>query len=99
MAKKYAAIQMLRCVAATFVVIDLAVASLTRNWPGSSRLDHIAWSLGEVGVIVLFGISGFIMTTTQYESFGSVDNSLELTRFRGRVAVPRAGGTGVSAIL
>jgi exopolysaccharide production protein ExoZ len=77
MAKKYVAIQVLRFVAATFVVIDQSIADVVQGWSNTPQLNPIAWSAGEVGVIVFFGISGFIMATTQYESFGSAERSVD----------------------
>lgn len=77
MAKKYEAIQILRFVAATFVVIDHAISTVIQNWSNAPQLSPIAWSFGEAGVIVFFGISGFIMASTQYESFGSTDKSID----------------------
>jgi len=70
-AAKYPALQILRAVAASFVIVDHAGNNTVQGWAHADRLTHIAWSFGDVGVIVFFGISGFIMTTTQFSSFGS----------------------------
>jgi exopolysaccharide production protein ExoZ len=76
-AAKYPALQILRAVAASFVILDHAGNNAVQGWTHADRLTHIAWSLGDVGVIVFFGISGFIMTTTQFSSFGSSARSVD----------------------
>jgi exopolysaccharide production protein ExoZ len=72
--KKYSAIQILRFVAASFVVIDHALSDVIRD---TGPLVKTSWALGEVGVIVFFGISGFIMASTQFDSFGSPAKALD----------------------
>ena len=81
--KKYSGLQILRFVAASFVVIAHAILNSIENWSDALFLRKFAYSFGEVGVIVFFGVSGFIMVTTRYESFGSAKHSFDfiLSRF------------------
>ena len=74
---KYSAIQILRFVAASFVIVDHGILAIIRNGTNIPYLDKYAYSFGDVGVFVFFGISGFIMVTTRYESFGSVRSSVD----------------------
>jgi exopolysaccharide production protein ExoZ len=67
---KYLGLQILRFVAATFVVVNHAIENVLNFWPSGLAFRQVAWSFGEIGVIVFFAISGFIMVHTQYESFG-----------------------------
>ena len=73
----YSGLQILRFVAASFVVIDHAILQVTLNWSAIPKLQKYAYLFGEVGVIVFFGISGFIMVTTRYESFGKLKSSID----------------------
>lgn len=71
MEKKFSAIQALRFLAAALVIIDHALSDVAKNWPHGEKVVEFAYTLGGTGVVVFFGISGFIMVHTQYESFGS----------------------------
>lgn len=77
MNKKYSGIQILRFIAASFVVIDHSFVTVVRNWSDMEQPIQAAHTFGDVGVIVFFGISGFIMVTTRYESFGSIKKSID----------------------
>ena len=74
---KYSAIQILRFVAASFVIVDHGILAIIRNGTNIPYLEKYYYSFGDVGVFVFFGISGFIMVTTRYESFGSVRSSVD----------------------
>jgi len=72
---KYSSIQVLRFIAASLVVFDHAFSAVIKVYSLPDVMQKIAWICGECGVIVFFGISGFIMINTQYRSFGSASNS------------------------
>lgn len=59
--KKYHGIQILRCIAASLVVVEHASNNVIRHWTNSSVMPPY----GEIGVYLFFGISGFIMFSTQ----------------------------------
>jgi exopolysaccharide production protein ExoZ len=88
MAQRYSAIQILRFVAASFVVVDHAILKVTETWSNAAEIEPYAWAFGEIGVIVFFGISGFIMVSTQYESFGSGRSALSFAKRRITRIVP-----------
>lgn len=72
--KKYHGIQALRFVAASLVVAEHLIGNVVQHWPGAA--SYRIPPLGFIGVIVFFGISGFIMVTSQYNSFGKGGQSL-----------------------
>ncbi len=59
--KKYHGIQILRCIAASLVVVEHASNNVIRHWTNAPVMP----AYGEVGVYLFFGISGFIMLSTQ----------------------------------
>lgn len=71
--KKYHGIQILRFLAAALVVVEHLTGNVLGHW--SKSYHSMVPAFGEIGVVVFFGISGFIMITTQYESFGNASNS------------------------
>jgi peptidoglycan/LPS O-acetylase OafA/YrhL len=64
------AIQGLRAIAALLVVVDHSILNLLERTYSDPSLLQLAYRFGEVGVRIFFVISGFIMTTTMYGSFG-----------------------------
>jgi exopolysaccharide production protein ExoZ len=66
--KKYCGIQALRFVAASLVVVEHLFGNIVKAWGYPSNLSIPP--IGFIGVIVFFGISGFIMVTSQYDTFG-----------------------------
>lgn len=68
--KKYHGIQILRFIAASLVVAEHLIGNVISQWANAGH--YTIPPLGKIGVIVFFGISGFIMVTTQYDAFGSV---------------------------
>lgn len=67
--KKYHGIQILRFAAASLVVAEHLIGNIVNHWANANHYE--VPPLGLIGVIVFFGISGFIMVTTQYDAFGS----------------------------
>ena len=65
---------MLRFIAASLVVVEHSARNIFRGWAAHPQFAALPLealpAFGAVGVYVFFGISGFIMLTTQYESFG-----------------------------
>lgn len=72
--QKYRGIQILRFIAATLVVAEHLIGNIITNWANSAH--YSIPPIGAIGVIVFFGVSGFIMISTQYDSFGSQGNAL-----------------------
>lgn len=72
--KKYYGIQALRVIAASLVVAGHQFGNVVEGWRNYAHLvspnGHLGHVLGMIGVAVFFGISGFIMVTTQYDTFG-----------------------------
>ncbi|WP_295997842.1 acyltransferase [Rugamonas sp.] len=64
---------MLRFLAASLVVIEHLLGNIMSNWPHAAQYSVPAF--GAMGVIVFFGISGFIMIETQAASFGSKEQA------------------------
>ena len=73
--KKYHGIQILRFAAASLVVAEHLIGNVVNHWANAGHYELPP--LGLIGVIVFFGISGFIMVTTQYDAFGSVAKSAD----------------------
>jgi exopolysaccharide production protein ExoZ len=73
--KKYHGIQILRFIAASLVVAEHLILNVFAQW--SNAAQYAVPPFGKIGVIVFFGISGFIMVTTQYETFGSAARALD----------------------
>ncbi|MQA20013.1 acyltransferase family protein [Rugamonas rivuli] len=73
--KKYHGIQILRFAAASLVVAEHLIGNVVNHWANAGHYE--VPPLGLIGVIVFFGISGFIMVTTQYDAFGSVAKSAD----------------------
>lgn len=66
------ALQGLRAVAATMVVVDHAIMRVAR-WRGleGTPFEHAGWHMGAIGVYVFFIISGFIMMYSFGDRFGA----------------------------
>lgn len=79
--KKYYGIQALRVLAASFVVAGHQFGNIVEAWADHSHLisnnGHFGHVLGMIGVAVFFGISGFIMVTTQYDAFGKSGKAVD----------------------
>jgi len=73
--KKYHGIQVLRFVAAGLVVLAHMNGNVLHNWHDFHQM--VVPPFGDVGVFVFFGISGFIMVSTQYDSFGRDGSAAE----------------------
>jgi exopolysaccharide production protein ExoZ len=69
---KLEAIQALRFVAATAVVVDHALTQLVSHAILPSQWEQIGWHCGQIGVWAFFAISGFIMVHAESENFGRV---------------------------
>jgi len=67
--KRNDAIQGLRGIAALLVVVDHSILNLVQRAQYDPTTLQLAYRLGELGVKIFFVISGFIMTTTMYDSF------------------------------
>ena len=76
MKKKYYGLQILRFFAASFVVVDHSLSSILNLQPTANFFKN-PWSFGNIGVLVFFGISGFIMVITRYNSFGSCEQAVQ----------------------
>lgn len=63
------ALQALRAIAASLVVIDHTLLELTGNAP-DNPMTSVAWALGNTGVYTFFVVSGFIMVLVSWSSFG-----------------------------
>lgn len=73
--KKYHGIQILRFIAASLVVAEHLISNVIAQWANVAH--YVIPPLGKIGVVVFFGISGFIMVTTQYEGFGSFAKTVD----------------------
>ena len=78
---KIHALQALRAIAASLVVVDHTLLELTGNRAGD-KLTSLAWILGSVGVYTFFVVSGFIMVHVSWAQFGGVRESLGFFRRR-----------------
>jgi exopolysaccharide production protein ExoZ len=67
---KLEAIQALRFIAATAVVVDHALSQLVRHAILPARWEQFGWQCGAIGVWTFFAISGFIMIHAERENFG-----------------------------
>ncbi|WP_375311340.1 acyltransferase [Bradyrhizobium sp. A5] len=70
-------IQALRGIAASAVVLDHALGPLVRNGILPSYFDDVRYNIGNLGVIVFFIVSGFIMIRTNRDRFGTLGNAKE----------------------
>ncbi|WP_296711171.1 acyltransferase [Rhodoblastus sp.] len=67
---KLEAIQALRFIAATAVVVDHALSQLVSRAFLPPRWEQYGWHCGQAGVWAFFAISGFIMIHAERENFG-----------------------------
>lgn len=77
--KRFEGLQILRFLAASMVIVDHAIGDGIRHWAAGSYigLQHLAWTMGDVGVLLFFGISGLLMVHTQHDRFGSAANAAD----------------------
>jgi exopolysaccharide production protein ExoZ len=79
--KKFQGIQALRAVAASLVVAAHQLGNIVNGWGEASlplRLQaEFAVQMGTIGVLIFFGISGFIMISSQFNSFGNPNKALD----------------------
>jgi exopolysaccharide production protein ExoZ len=76
--KKFQGIQALRLIAASLVVAGHQLGNIVNGWGATSLWQaHLAVQMGTIGVLVFFGISGFIMVTSQFDSFGKPGKALD----------------------
>jgi exopolysaccharide production protein ExoZ len=70
-------IQALRGIAASAVVLDHALGPLVKNGILPSYFDDVRHNIGNLGVVVFFIVSGFIMIRTNRDRFGASGNAKE----------------------
>jgi exopolysaccharide production protein ExoZ len=69
-------LQILRCLAASAVVLDHSLGMYRRTVTGGNATERLEVVLGNTGVMVFFVLSGFLMMRQFYESFGSMRSSI-----------------------
>lgn len=86
--KKNNSLQILRTIAAGFVIIDHAIGMLISKNILTNKVDNLRWNIGGLGVCIFFIISGYIMMETTKGKRGSANQIIDFLRNRMVRIVP-----------